>query len=244
MDDESDEAAVLSMASYEYFRNNQDKELTDQVIESYGIKDLKIDDVYSDDFSIVATRPDGRAVISYRGTDSWLDLLPDLGVFMGAHSPFVPAMNRFHHAFEKHENLPYKIDYVTGHSLGGTQAMNTARRTGTKAIVFNPGSTPWAESLHAGVCSSSSACEDEGKSRIFTTGVDPISFGSYAFDQFTDEVTLIKPKDLPNDWFAHSLTHFLPEQKNKSKPLEWLQPVNLVTGQRWCDDPTDPLCMK
>ena len=230
-----DEAAVLSKAAYDYFREGF--ETTQFELPQYGLEGYQLDEDLSDNYSVVVTRPDKSAVISYRGTDALQDVIPDVQVLFGRHSPFLTkhrllVTDRFDRAFQKYEDASAKhaIAYVTGHSLGGSQAITTARKYGLTSKTFNPGSSPLIEMLHAGVCSMADC--GELPQTIFTTGMDPISFSSYLFDRATDNVITVSPKH-GGDWLSHSLNHFLPPRR-RSAPAEpsWLQLVDAVTGER------------
>ena len=235
------EAAVLSKAAYDYFRDGLEAAQAELV--EYGLDGYHFDAALSDDYSVVIERPDRTAVISYRGTDALEDVVPDIQILLGRHSPFAhrltalrsgthitdrfeAADRKYQHAAEKY--TPERIAYLTGHSLGGTQAIATARRRGLVSHAFNPGSSPFVEMIHAGVCSLADC--DERPQSIYTTGTDPISFGSYLFDPATDNVVTVMPKH-GGDWFSHSLSHFLPSRASRPEPT-WLQPVHAVTGER------------
>ena len=94
---------------------------------------------------------------------------------------------------------------ATGHSLEVTRSRCRAvpRR---QAVVFNPGSSPFTMS-HALLCGMG-GCYSK-PSTIYTTGRDPISLSSYAFDRVTDRVVRVRPKR-DGDALSHSLSHFLP----------------------------------
>ena len=230
-----DEAAVLSKAAYDFFREGF--QTTQSELSQYGLEGYQLDEDLSDDYSVVITRPDGSAVISYRGTDALEDVIPDVAVLFGRHSPFLTkhrllVTDRFERAFQKYERASTKhpIAYLSGHSLGATQAITTARKYGLTSTTFNPGSSPLVEMLHAGVCSISDC--GEKTQTIYTTGMDPISFSSYLFDRATDNVITIPPKH-NGDWLSHSLSHFLPPRRRlASAEPTYLQLVDAVTGER------------
>ena len=146
---------------YDYFHGGET--LAQSELGEYGLGAYRIDDGLSDEHAVVITRPDGSAVVSYRGTDHISDLLPDFQIAMGYHQNkilqrmgaaashvagdrFADARNRYTRAKEKYDDVT-----LTGHSLGGQLALHTARRHGAQSIVFNPGSSPIAEPFHAAV---------------------------------------------------------------------------------------------
>ena len=74
--DEQAEYSVLSKAAYDYFHGGE--ALAQSELREYGLGSYGIDDGLSDEHAVVITRPDGSAVVSYRGTDHISDLvLPD-----------------------------------------------------------------------------------------------------------------------------------------------------------------------
>ena len=189
--DEQAEYAVLSKAAYDFFHGGE--ALARSELQEYGLGDHQIDEALSDDHAVVITRPDGSAVVSYRGTDAMSDLAPDFQIALGYHhnpmlqsmgaaasqwagDRFAGARSRFTEAKKKHDRVT-----LTGHSLGGTLALHSARHHGARAIVFNPGSSPLAEPFHAAVCSTID-CGYSKRQRIYSTGRDPISLSSYLFD--------------------------------------------------------------
>ena len=232
-----EEAAVLSKSAYDYFREGI--EFTDSELSAYGLEGYKVDEDLSDNYSVVITRPYGSAVVSYRGTDALEDFVPDLQILLGRHSPFVERFalhrhvltDRFERASQKFEKTAAKhsVAYTTGHSLGGSQALSMARKHQVTSHTFNPGSSPLVEMIHAGVCSMADC--GELPQTIYSTGLDPISIGSYLFDRVTDKVVTV-PKKHGDDWMSHSLSHFLPERKASTPEPVFLQPVRVSTGER------------
>lgn len=216
--DEQSQYSVLSQASYDFFR--QGAAFANSELRDYGL-DYTIDPELSDASAVVLTRPNGEAVVSYRGTDHVTDLVPDLQIAMGYHSSpiyhtvgeaaAILMKDRFADARDRYEKAKHKYGAVsvTGHSLGGALALHAARaHGGAKAVVFNPGSSPLGEPFHAAYCATV-GCDYTEKARIYTTGRDPISISSYIFDQSTDDVIKVEPKD-GGDFLSHGLEHFLP----------------------------------
>ena len=80
-----------------------------------------------------------KAIIAYKGTNplSLVDLDADAAIALGTHrknQEFKEASSVATKAKEKYKNIT-----TTGHSLGGTKAIESANDIGTRAIVFNPG---------------------------------------------------------------------------------------------------------
>ena len=81
--DEQAEYSVLSKAAYDYF--NGGEALAQNELGEYGLGTYRIDNGLSDGHAVVITRPNGSAVVSYRGTDHISDLVPDFQIAMGYH---------------------------------------------------------------------------------------------------------------------------------------------------------------
>ena len=226
--DEQGEYAVLSKAAYDVYYGDVD--LANKELEAYGLP-YKIDEEHSDRNSVTIVKPDGSAVISYRGTDftNVADLLADFQILMGVHSnPLMQqqnAMNRFEDASVKYEKVEAKHGQpkLTGHSLGGAQALHVARKYGGDAVVFNPGSSPFAEPFHT-------LLSNDKPQTIFTTGDDPISYSSYMFDR-NDRVILVPRKDREN-FYSHSLVNFLPARVSRIDPPVYLDSIDMETQER------------
>ena len=77
--DEQAEYAVLSKAAYDFFHGGE--ALARSELQEYGLGDHQIDEALSDNRAVVITRPDGSAVVSYRGTDHMSDLAPDFQIW-------------------------------------------------------------------------------------------------------------------------------------------------------------------
>ena len=74
--DEQAEYAVLSKAAYDFFHGGE--ALARSELQEYGLGDHQIDEALSDDHAVVITRPDGSAVVSYRGTAIWRPIFKSL----------------------------------------------------------------------------------------------------------------------------------------------------------------------
>ena len=78
-----DEAAVLAKTSYDFFHDGLEK--ANEELAEYGFSNYRVDPLLSDSHSVVIDRPGQPAVVSYRGTASFADLIPDARIALGAH---------------------------------------------------------------------------------------------------------------------------------------------------------------
>lgn len=106
-----------------------------------------IDKDLSSRYSTVYSNKNGRAVIAYRGTvpHNLSDLYADATDIFGSSRKLVDSP-RFAQADKLYTRTVAKYGkknvQVTGHSLGGSQAMYVGRRHGVKGIAFEPGIGP------------------------------------------------------------------------------------------------------
>jgi len=83
---------------------------------------------------------DGKAIIAYRGTSvtNSRDLTANAGMGIGIHH----KLNRFKHSVDIANRAVKKYGKhnvtITGHSLGGSQALYVHHKTGIKGSAFNP----------------------------------------------------------------------------------------------------------
>jgi hypothetical protein len=124
-----------------------------------------------------------KAIVGYRGTvHDPEDLSADIAIAAGLHTrhpAFWTASAVGERAHKKYKDVTY-----TGHSLGGTKAIETAKQYGRHAVVFNPGSAPTRKL-------------DTGKAKVYRTSGDYISYnvnaykprtirGTHSLDSFED----------------------------------------------------------
>lgn len=133
----------------------------------------------------------GTALVAYKGTDptNIVDLDADVTIAMGTqrfNPEFKKAVSLAQRAKEK-----YGVVHTTGHSLGGTKAIESANAIGGKATVFNPGTGLFKL--------------DTGDHRTFVNRMDPISArvrgsnidygaGGHSLDNFENRFGDFKPK--------------------------------------------------
>lgn len=257
MDDHGYEHAVLSKTAYDYYLESP--KIAEDEIKEYGY-DYSIDHELSDDHAVTIIKPNGKAVLAYRGTHFSVDdgmtdrdLLADALIFTGYHrSPaFAYTMNklanimgtetRFERAENRYKKVKEKYNDVTltGHSLGGQLASYVGRKYNQPTVMFNKGSSPIADPFFAGIGTFDNHVH-------YTTGTDPISFGS-TFDTKSEKVVKIKEPMEHFDYITHSLNYFMPKRNNIKRfeePL-YMQPTHVSTGKKipFCMlYPSDELC--
>jgi hypothetical protein len=116
----------------------------------------------------------GRAVLAFRGTNplNVTDLGTDVMIALGMER----YTRRFAASLDVTERLisKYGIENVevTGHSLGGTQALYVNSKTGVKATAFNPGA--WLPQAEQGMINHIKGIT-QPDATIYSTTLDPIS---------------------------------------------------------------------
>ena len=147
MQDEDYEYSIASRLAYDYYYNNQDDELTQRTLDTY-ITGYTLDTELSNENHVVIERPDGSAILGYRGTDptNLNDLMSDVLILGGKYTDAVDLQGtRFNKADNYYRNAITKYNAVdiTGHSLGGSMGIAIGSLYGAKTVVFNPGSSPF-----------------------------------------------------------------------------------------------------
>ena len=133
----------------------------------------------------------GRGVVAFRGSN-----VKNMGD-MGTNAAIAFGLHRLTPRFREAEDVTRSaiarfggkdnVD-VTGHSLGGTQAMHATNRTGVHSYSFNPGAGLTRGQLSMmglGVVGATASLLnrgrlDAGNAHVISTGVDPISMMSRA----------------------------------------------------------------
>lgn len=200
------EYSIASQLAYDYYDNNNDAEQIQRALDTY-LDGYTFDPEYSTNNASTFIRPDGTAILAYRGTrpTNLDDLNTDAAILAGQHRTnephqrFVEAVNHYNFVKDKYNNLD-----LTGHSLGGTIADFVARQSGERAVVFNPGETPFSLSvIPAG----------ESRTRIYRTNTfDVVSFSNSMYPH-AESIRIVPQTESSSDWFgSHSLLNFLPSQ--------------------------------
>jgi hypothetical protein len=204
MDANDYEYAIASQISYSYYDNNNDAEATQRILDNY-IEGYKFDKEYSYNNGSTIVRPDGSAILAYRGTrpTNLDDLNADASILAGQHRTniphprFIEANNHYQFVKNKYPNLD-----ITGHSLGGTIADYVARQNEEKAVVFNPGETPFSSNIIG-----------ESNTRIYRTNThDLVSFSNSMYPH-AKSIRVVPQTDPLSSWLgSHNLSNFLPRQ--------------------------------
>lgn len=187
--DRRQELARLSFLAYEG-EDCRDCPSFRKAVRKQGLKDKYevIKDLSDPDHVTFRDKSSGQATIAFRGTrlGNTRDLWSDAAILFG----FQQYTSRFKSA----ERVTQKaIDRfgkgnvaVTGHSLGGTQAIHAAHKHGVETHAFNPGAglPKFMFGLggllaHLGDKLGSRAKKE--RTHVYTTGIDPIS----NFSKFT-----------------------------------------------------------
>ena len=119
MPQEDMQYAIASQLSYQYYDNNNDPEQIQQALDTY-MEGYAFDPEYSTDNASTFIRPDGTAIIAYRGTrpTNFDDINTDASILAGQHRTddphprFVEAANHYNYVKNKYNDVD-----LTGHSL-------------------------------------------------------------------------------------------------------------------------------
>jgi len=201
------EYSIASQLAYQYYDNNNDAEQIQRALDTY-MEGYTFDPEYSTDNASTFIRPDGTAILAYRGTrpTNLDDLNTDASILAGQHRTdtphprFVEAVNQYNFVKDKYNNVD-----LTGHSLGGTLADYVGRMNDEQAVVFNPGESPFSLSVIP--------VSQTSKTRIYKTNTfDIVSFANSMYPH-AQSIRVVPQTDPQSDWFgSHNLTNFLPSQ--------------------------------
>jgi hypothetical protein len=205
MDAEDYEYSIASQLSYDFYDNGNDAEQVQRTLDTY-LEGYVFDSEYSNNNASTFIRPDGSAIIAYRGTrpTNFDDINTDAAILAGAHRTdtvhprFVEALNHYDYVKAKYDNVD-----LTGHSLGGTLADYVGRMNDERAVVFNPGETLFSLSVIP--------ASQTSKTRIYRTSTfDLVSFANSMYPH-AQSIRVVPQTDAQSDWFgSHNLSNFLP----------------------------------
>jgi hypothetical protein len=199
------EYAIASQLAYQYYDNNNDADQIQRALDTY-MEGYTFDSEYSNNNASTFIRPDGTAILAYRGTrpTNFDDINTDAAILAGQHRTdlphprFIEAVNHYNFVKDKYNNVD-----LTGHSLGGTLADYVGRMNDEKAVVFNPGESPFSLSVIP--------VSQTSKTRIYKTNTfDIVSFANSMYPH-AQSIRVVPQTDPQSDWFgSHNLTNFLP----------------------------------
>ena len=201
------EYSIASQLSYDFYDNGNDAEQIQKTLDTY-LEGYTFDPDYSTNNASTFIRPDGSAILAYRGTrpTNFDDINTDASILAGQHRTdtphprFVEAVNHYNYVKAKYDNVD-----LTGHSLGGTLADYVGRMHDERAVVFNPGETLFSLSVIP--------ASQTSKTRIYRTNTfDVVSFANSMYPH-AQSIRVVPQTDSQSDWFgSHNLTNFLPSQ--------------------------------
>lgn len=141
--------SIASQIAYDHYFNEFDPIATQDNLDAM-IEEHTLDPENSNDVGSTIIRPDGSAILAFRGTDpkNPYDLIADAQLATGT-DRLLPYYSRLARAEELYNKVKEEYGDVTltGHSLGGFLADYTARKNDEQAVVFNPGLSPITASI-------------------------------------------------------------------------------------------------
>ena len=209
MENEDFDYAIASRLAYDYYYNNQNDDLTQRTLDTY-ITGYNLDSELSDENHVVIERPDGSAILGYRGTDptNINDLMSDVLILGGAYKDATDLKGtRFNKADQYYRDALTKYNdvNVTGHSLGGSMAVAIGSLYGAKTVVFNPGASPFELAGRTEL--------PQHNAKIYkTNALDLVSMSERLYSDVI-EVPMRETSMIPFFGLqSHDIKHFLPEQ--------------------------------
>ena len=206
MENEDYEYSIASRLAYDYYYN-QDAELTQRTLDTY-ITGYTLDTELSNENHVVIERPDGSAIVAYRGTDPTnpYDLMSDVLILGGAYKDAVDLQGtRFNLADQYYRDATTKYPdvNVTGHSLGGSMAVAIGSLYGAKSVVFNPGASPFEMAGRTEL--------PQHNAKIYKTdALDLVSMSERLYSNVI-EVPMKESSTIPFFGLqSHDIKHFLP----------------------------------
>ncbi len=220
------EYSIASQIAYEYYDRNKDADATQQILDTY-IQGYILDPEVSNDNASTVVRPDGSAILAFRGTrPNVSDLNADAAILAGQHHGLNIPHPRFVDADTTYNAVKSKYDDVdiTGHSLGGTLADYIARSYNENAVIFNPGETPLSNSPVQG---------RSANTRMYLTdSFDLVSFSNpmYSNENQIYRIPQSTGSGYTDSWLnSHSLVNFLPRQE--MLPISYEDDDTIVPSQ-------------
>lgn len=176
--------AVLSKVAYE----SNDKHNVEKAMSSYGLGRIikYLPKLSTSSYKTFYNNRTNKAVIAFRGTQptNLSDLAADTAIFFGVERLFPRFNEALAHAKLVEKTVGKGNVELTGHSLGGSEALYVTEKTGMPSTVFNPGKTfeqfdllEKYDKVRNAVFSDPNK-QNNKNTQIYNTRFDPISFNA------------------------------------------------------------------
>jgi len=180
--------AVLSKIAYD----SSGRESVSSKLRHYGLSGFVtyLPKMSTDSYKTFLDRRSGKVVISYRGTrpTNINDLVTDTAIFFGVERLTPRFQDALNHAKIVEKTVGKGKVEVTGHSLGGSEALYVTKNTGIPSVTFNPGKTFEQfdilnnyDKVKKFIYPKSDRTSLEN-ARIYKTRLDPVSLNSSRFN--------------------------------------------------------------
>jgi hypothetical protein len=188
---EQQEYAVMAASSYENYQHGSEQS---EIMLQKLLPQHNIDKELSDEYSTVII-DDTDAVISYRGTQNFSDVIVDLTqVVPGLPLEKLAGVNigRFKIAQDKYDSVkakyPNKAITTTGHSLGSLQAFIIGKTNNVRSYGFNSASSPFDAVTNLGIKNT-----PENQFTHYYVAKDLVGLSASVLGSDQDKLVLIEP---------------------------------------------------
>ena len=224
--------SIASQISYDHYYNDFDEILTQDNLESM-IEAHTLDPENSNDVGATIIKPDGSAILAFRGTDprNPYDLIADAQLATGV-DRLLPYYSRLARAEELYNKVKEEYGDVTltGHSLGGFLADYTARKHNEQAVVFNPGLSPLTSSIMPSPSNKKTIVYEVDNMDIISHSIN-VPF----YSKQVEIRNITQDEGLDKYLGSHSLDTFLPKERvvleEEGREIESLKEKILSTKQ-------------
>lgn len=225
--------SIASQIAYDHYYNDFDEILTQDNLESM-IEAHTLDPENSNDVGVTIIKPDGSAILAFRGTDprNPYDLIADAQLATGV-DRLLPYYTRLARAEELYKKVKEEYEDVTisGHSLGAFTGDYIARKHNEQAVVFNTGLSPLTASIMP-------APNPDKKTIVYETDTMDLISHSINVPFYSKQViirNITQDEGLDKYLGSHSLDTFLPKERvvleEEGREIEALKEKILSTKQ-------------